>query len=210
MRPLPATLLLLALSACEGPEPPGRGDDDTGSAEADADTDSDSDSDADSDADTDSDTDTDGGPDGSMCDEVAGYDDIPGAANWYTGVLEESGDQWAGVEIWHLRANATWESQGGGDCEVVWAMSGETVDDGGACATCEFSISLSATVDSNRTDCPGGLYAGSESFTITYAVDQQSDGDAAVYFAGSGNPLATGAYGGGELTYETEPGCIWF
>ena len=208
---LTISLLLLSLSACEAPEPPGRGDDTGdvgdgvgggGSGEADADTD------ADSDADTDADITPD--VDGDMCEEVAGYDNIPGAANYYYGALSRSGEEWSGAESWRLFANSDWEKAGGADCEVVWRMTGETVDDGGECATCEFSVSLSATVDTGRTDCDPDIYAGSETFTITYAVDDHGDGTHGIFFAGSGRALGTGEIDGDELTYVTEPNCLWF
>ena len=202
-------LLLLSLSACEAPEAPGRGDDtgtagDDGGGASEADADTDADSDADTDADITPDV------DGDMCEEVAGYDNIPGAANYYSGVLSDSAGTWAGAETWHLFANSDWEKAGGADCEVVWRLTGETVEDGGECATCEFSISLSATLDSGRTDCDSDIYAGSETFTITYAVDDHGDGTHGIFFAGSGKALGTGELDASGLTYVTEPSCKWF
>ncbi len=175
--------------------------------EADADTDVDADSDSDSDGDSDSDIDD---LDEDLCEDVAGYEDLIGATSYYKGDFRQSGDSWSGTERWLLFATSEWEEVGGGDCQVTWVIEGTTTTEVGECAVCEFGIDLAAQVDLGNTDCDPDLYKGDESFTITYAVDDHGDGTHALYFAGSGNPLATGTLDGDGLEYLSDAKCLWF
>ena len=62
------------------------------------------------------------------CDELDGAAH-PGATSYYLGEFEGGDGTWLGTETWLLYANETWESDGQGDCEVVWDVSAnETIE----------------------------------------------------------------------------------
>ena len=147
------------------------------------------------------------------CDDVSGTP-VPGAAAYFVGRYLERTDSevraWAGTEQWVLFANAAWRERGGTDCVVTWTVNA-TVAEVGACSSCAYGMSVSASVDPGRTTCPEDLYAGDETFRTTYGVDTRDDGTASVYYAGSGNLLAErGVWNTRGLGYRTERACKWF
>ena len=216
-------LLLLLLAACttqqtKAPDDTGATGDDTGS---DTDTDSGADTDTDPDTDTDTDTDTDSAaeelPDLSQdldtgaWEDVPGYEDLPGATTYFLGLYLKDGDIWVGSETWLLYATSEWEAAGGADCQVVWTVSAtETSPE--SCGGCELGLDVSATIDASLTTCPEALYEDNESWSVGYDVDLADDGTATVYFASSGNALASGVSveDGAGFTFVTDADCAWF
>ncbi len=214
MRPLALLpIVLLVMPGC-GDKPA-----DT-AAEADADTDSDTDADTDSDTDADTDSDT----DADIADPTAGLtadpaceglsgQSISGATGYFAGdftgdLTAESGPV-TGQEYWVILANSTWVGSGGSDCRVTWTMTGTHGAPTGSCGSCDYSLSLSAELDTSLTDCPAGIYQGSESFTTTYNV-KVTDGATTFSFAGSGSTLGVGQTDGSRATYLADGECLWF
>ena len=114
-----------------------------------------------------------------------------------------------GQELWILRANSTWDSSGGADCQVTWTVTGTQDDATSTCGSCDYSLSLDASLDASLTDCPEALYEGSEGFTATYNVKVKGS-TTTFYFATSGNPLGLGQTNGSRSTYLTDGECLWF
>ena len=180
-------------------------------------TEADADADADADTDTDTDADTDAGlPDPTVsldedfCDTEGSFPDQSGATSYFYGVftVDDKG-AWSGQERWILFATEEWEADGGEDCEVVWTMSG-TEAATGSCSSCEFAVQLDATVDVSLTTCPPGLYAGDETFSVAYGVDDPGDGTAATYYTSSGNRLGSGYISDTAFNYLSDRSCTWF
>lgn len=151
--------------------------------------------------------------DAAGCEDVSGTA-VPGAAATFVGrYLERAGGDmrgWTGTEQWVLFANAAWRGVGGSDCVVTWTVNA-VVAEAGACATCDYGMSVEASVDISATTCPAELYAGDETFSTTYGVDTRDDGTASVYYARSGNLLADrGAWNARGLGYRTDRACKWF
>jgi hypothetical protein len=191
-------------------------DDSAVEGDADADADADSDTDADSDADTDADSDTDPEQDPVWdtidtegCEEVSGSSDVPGAVSVYVGEFTKSGSTFAGKETWALYANAAWKATGEDDCKIVWNITGVTSGTG-SCSSCDYGMSISATLDVGATTCPEGLYEDEESYTVTYGVAEPGDGSATFYYASSGNKLGVGLATSTTVSYASEERCAWF
>ncbi len=147
------------------------------------------------------------------CEDVSGTA-VPGAAGYFVGrYLERTGGDmrgWSGTEQWVLFANAAWRSLGGMDCVVTWTVNA-VVAEAGACAACDYGMSVETSVDTARTTCPAELYAGDETFRTTYAVDTRDDGTAGIYYARSGTLLAErGVWNARGVGYRTERACKWF
>ncbi|MCK6504541.1 hypothetical protein L6R53_14245 [Myxococcota bacterium] len=144
-----------------------------------------------------------------LCDAVEGFEGVPGAASYFVGEYWPPGAPTAGVETWALYANPAWEAEGGADCRVVWNMT-STPTGTGACGSCDYGIAVSASLDTAATTCPEGLYAGDETWSAAYDVDEGSDGCSRFYFAGSGELIGTGYLLGAEVSFITEDSCAWF
>jgi hypothetical protein len=134
----------------------------------------------------------------------------PGATSYFYGeVWEEDGD-WIGYERWILFANETWSDQGGYDCEETWTL--EVVETGtGACGGCDIGLELTALLDASASDCPEDTVAASDhTFTETYALRLESNGDATWFFAASGNQLGEGYHHETAMNYLSPKSCRWF
>lgn len=178
------------------------GDDSGGGEEADADTDTDADTDADTDVDT-----SNLGPDPGC----EGYDGTPiaGATGFFVGSFSVDGElAVTGTERWVLFANSRWQELGGGDCEVVWNLTGLQGDATGACGACAYSLELGAILDTQATTCPADLYAGDESFSVVYNV--LVAGDAATFYFESGSDVGQGTQGTSSMSYISEGSCLYF
>ena len=181
----------------------------------DTDTDTDVDTDTDTDADTDTDTDTDTDPDNPWgLDEdpaCEGYEGtaIPGATRYFLGDYILDGGTVTGTERAVYLANDEWERLDGESCQIVWDMWGD-VGGTASCATCDYSLSVSAMIVRSQTDCPDGLWVGDEDWSITYDVRLLGDGTARFYFATSGDEVGRGYHEGDEIGFTTDPACAWF
>ena len=132
-----------------------------------------------------------------------------GATGFFVGDFALRDDETvAGQEKWILFANARWEELGGGDCVVVWNMTGTHQDPTGACAACSYSLELAATLDTQATDCPADLYVGVESFAVVYNV--LVSGDSATFYYESGNTVGTGTAQSAKASYISEGSCLYF
>lgn len=140
------------------------------------------------------------------CQDLQG-DALPGANSYFWGEYEgSSAEGWFGTEKFYVFANDTLKDAGGEDCEVTWVVTAGQVAPG-SCSGCEVALDVSATLDSST--CGDGM-ADEASFTITYAVDQLSDGTARWFFDSSGNELGQGYWNGNGMNYLTDPSCRWF
>lgn len=80
----------------------------------------------------------------------------------------------------------------------------------GACSSCDYGVRVDATLNAGQTTCPEGLYKGEESYSVTYGVDEATDGTAEIYFASSGNLLGRGYGNGTAFNYVSDVSCKWF
>jgi len=142
-------------------------------------------------------------------------DDIshPGAASYFYGEMQPvQGAEipmWEGREEWLLYANDAWQATGVNDCVVTWNIQAEEVE-AGACAACDITVAVAATVDIARTSCPEGLWEDDANYAVTYDVMWDDAGDSNWFFAASGNPMGTGSHSDGAMNYITERSCVWF
>ena len=197
--------LSLALAACPSDK------EDTASPEADTDTDTDADTDTDTDTDADTDLpDLTAGLDEGGCEELPDHGAIPGARSYFVGsYLWTEEDTAEGSEQWLIFANDAWADVGGSDCSVV-LLTSASKGDAVACGACDFSLAVQATLDAVATDCPEEIYAGDESWEVTYDVELAADGSATWYYASSGNPVGTGYWNASGQNFLTEGTCLWF
>jgi len=150
----------------------------------------------------------------SGCQDVDGTPH-PGAASYFYGELEPTesedgeGPQWRGTEEWILFANDAWRDTGVSDCVVTWSVQAEEVAPG-ACAACDVSVAVAATVDIANTSCPEGLWEGVENYAETYDIRLDTDGTSTWFFGGSGTMMGTGSYVDFAMNYVTERSCVWF
>lgn len=195
--------LLIALSGCsKGFE--GGDTVNGGVAESDADTDADSDADADADGDPAIDEDL---PDVTEAIDEDVCTEYLGATSYFYGAYTREGDDWYGEEKWLLFANEQWEAEGGADCEVVWntvAVEGLV----GACVGCDFSLTISATVDQGRTTCDPAI-AGGAPWTETYDIDTVGE-QASVYYHDSGTYLGAGYANDDTFNFLSDVSCLAF
>lgn len=143
-----------------------------------------------------------------MEDSDGTWHDIPGAAGYFYGLYERSGEGWVGEEAWLLFANPAWVELGEDDCEI-WYAASAAEGDKGACPSCDLAIEVSLTVDATLSTCPEALYEGT-SGTVTYALRYSSDTEVDWYFASSGDPLGSGYYNESAMNFLSERQCEWF
>lgn len=187
-------ILALALTACDGPKPA----DDTGA------------------------DDTGGGADlpklmdGVDTEGCEGYTDsedgtfyeIPGAASYFYGLYERSGEAWTGEEVWYLFANPTWQETGEDDCEVHYAAEASETT-ASACPSCDLALAVTLTLDVTLSTCPEDLYDGTDGDVI-YGIKYVSDDEAEWYFGTSGDELGAGYYDEDAVNFLSDKKCMWF
>jgi len=142
-------------------------------------------------------------------------DDIshPGAATYFYGELQPvqgaEVSTWEGREEWLLYANEAWQEVGVNDCAVTWSVQAEEVGPG-ACAACDVTVAVAATVDIARTSCPEELWEEDSNYTVTYDVMWDDTGVSNWFFSESGNPMGTGSHSDGAMNFVTSRSCVWF
>jgi hypothetical protein len=192
----------------------GEGDADT-DADTDTDTDADADADADADTDADADADTDPLPDLSQGLDEEVCEPGPGTAGattyWLGTYLWDGQDAAVGTERWIWFATSEWEALGGADCEVVFETSA-TVGSPGACDSCDFSLSVSAAIDTGATTCPEAAWSAYEDaeWSTSYDVQLMGNGSSRWYYHSSGSELGTGHHNDGGQNFVTASQCLWF
>lgn len=153
------------------------------------------------------------GADLSGCQQVEGSDgemyDVPGAVSYFYGEYyqTEDGSGWAGKESWLLYANDRWQELGEDDCQIVWTMGADLSGDlepGG-----QVSLQVRADIRGSETTCPEGLYEGEESWTASYSIEINDNGDSFWYYNGA-DQFATGGSSGVALNFLTDKACTWF
>jgi hypothetical protein len=144
------------------------------------------------------------------CQDIDGIA-IPGAASYFYGELwPDDDDTWHGTEEWVFIANDAWRAQGVSDCTVTWNVRATAVSPG-ACAACDVSVAVAATVDSRYTSCPEDLWEEYSNYTVQYDVLVDSEtGLTHWFFASSGKELGAGSHAAGAMNYVTDPVCVWF
>lgn len=150
----------------------------------------------------------------SECETVTNSDgdeqDLSGATSYFLGSFSIDGTSVSGTETWALLSNDTWAATpDGGDCVVVWNVSGSTTDPV-SCGACDLGLTLMANVDEGLTTCPQGLWSDDSTQQLAYDVLRASDGTATFYFANSGNTLASGTHSGDNVVYTSDGECVYF
>jgi len=173
------------------------------------------------DTDTDTDTDADFDPTEGLsyhtecdCSPTYCYDWTAASRN-FVGVFDFVGeDEVEGYEWWvifpndTLKATADWTDIDD-HCLVTWEVEGTKGDASENCTGCQYSIAIDAEIVSAETNCPAGVYAGEETFSVTYDVNV-SGGTSSFYFATSGNLLGEGDGDDNRISYVTEWTCVAF
>lgn len=163
------------------------------------------------------------GPDGSdlpdlqatletgLCEEAptGEGDKHPGADAYFVGAYESGSDGWTGTELWLLYANQAWKDAGGSDCVVTWGASA-TEGSPTACANCDFSLAVVATLDESETTCDKGLWEDELNWSVGYDVKINDDGTSTWYFGKSGSEFASGYSDSNSLNFATSHSCTWF
>jgi hypothetical protein len=121
-----------------------------------------------------------------------------------------------------LYANPKWTAKGGRDCSVTWNITGSQSPGGGACGTCDTTLSFQAVADVHGSQCPEELVLGrllpngqraggeAQNFSQTYGIERRPDGTARVYFGRSGKLLGEGYHDSTGVTYASSHSCKWF
>lgn len=136
---------------------------------------------------------------------------IAGATGFFFGQYVATADPtvWEGEEQWLLFANERWQELGEDDCTITWNTEAVWTEAAGTCGTCEYGLTVAATIDLARTSCPEGLYEGDESFSVVYGVDVA--GDVATYsFAASGTLVGSGHAVEGGSNFLSSGSCLYF
>lgn len=138
---------------------------------------------------------------------------IPGAATYFYGVYERSGDVWTGEERWIQFANASWKDAGQGDCTVYYGADA-TETDPSACPSCDIGLDTVLVVDATLTDCPKDLYTGTDGETV-YGIKLASDGTSTWFYGNSGTDYSgtqfgAGYYNDGAMSFLSEKACKYY
>ena len=135
--------------------------------------------------------------------------DTPGATSYFVGTYIFDAGEWFGQEQWILHPTPDWTDTDGQTCYITWQMSGFETDSG-ACFNCDLSLSVSATINKQETDCPEGLWKGSEEhWSETYDIHINGT-DTIFYFHGSGDTIGLGNANDNAVSFITAPSCTWF
>ncbi|MBN2799586.1 MAG: hypothetical protein JXX28_10600 [Deltaproteobacteria bacterium] len=146
-------------------------------------------------------------------DSDGNYHDIAGATTYWVGnfAFNAEGDV-EGTERWVQYANPTWiaeeEDLPGEVCVITWDAFG-VKGDPVACGTCDYSLTIDAYINRADSDCPDGLWADEENYSVVYDVRVVGD-QSTFYFASSGNELAVGDASDDTASYVTEGACKWY
>lgn len=147
-------------------------------------------------------------------DDCAGYDgvEVTGATVYWYGEFDGNEDDgWVGIERSYHLANDAWEESGQGDCQITWRVTASQTGDAGQCASCDYGITLQASLDTQQTDCPADLWSTEQSYSVTYGVFEAGGGEVAFYFAESGNFWSDGLISSdGDLRYLRDSVCRWY
>lgn len=136
---------------------------------------------------------------------------IAGATGYFYGqfVTTADPDVWAGQEQWILFSNQAWRDVGEDDCVITWSTTATRTDGAGTCSTCDYGLTVQASIDIANTSCPEGLWEGEETFQVVYGVAVDG-GTATYYYASSGNFLGTGHAADGGSNYLSDGSCLYF
>jgi len=146
----------------------------------------------------------------SVCEDYDGTA-VAGATGFFFGQYVASADPsvWEGEEQWLLFANDKWREYGEDDCQVTWTTTATLTEEAGVCGSCEYGLTVEATLDVARTSCPEELYEGDEFFSVTYGVDVA--GEVATYsYASSGTFVGTGHAVDGASNFLSDGSCLYF
>jgi hypothetical protein len=145
-----------------------------------------------------------------------------GADSYFVGKFQVQNNQVSGTETWVLYANPKWTAKGGLDCSVTWNITGSQSPGGGACGTCDSTLSFQAVADVHGSQCPEDLVLGrllpngqraggeAQNFAQSYGIERRPDGPARVYFGRSGKLLGEGYHDSTGITYASSHSCKWF
>jgi len=132
-----------------------------------------------------------------------------GADSYFVGSFHRAPTGITGTETWYLHANTTWIAAGGSDCRIVWVVTGE-VRSPTRCTSCEFGVSATAILDTDRTTCPEGLYKDEETQQLEYDILNKQDSSSEIRFSQSGNLLGEGYHSPHAFNYVSAHSCKWF
>ena len=142
----------------------------------------------------------------------SGCDNGPGgagAASYFVGTLNISGESVSGEEDWILYANKKWQAVNGKDCTVHWTLRG-TTSQPQACGSCTMGVRLTNSLDIVGSTCPEDMAKGETNKSIQYDLLLHDDGRLIVYFSRSGKKVGEGYHSNGKMTYATDMSCRWF
>lgn len=140
------------------------------------------------------------------------WDEANIATNFFAGNYAFDGEGVLGQEFWLLYPNANLTANTGFQpCQVVWDVVGVIGDPVQAGS---YSLSISATVDEDQTDCvedvnSNPVYAGDEQFSVTYDVFD-ANGSVTVVFGNSGNPVGIGESTNRGISWLSDYDCKYF
>lgn len=134
------------------------------------------------------------------------------ATTFFAGSYAWDADDLIGNEFWVLYPDPDLAATGFTACTVVWDVLGQRGDAVGAG---DYSVSISATIDEDQTDCTTNVndetvYAGDEQFNVVYDVSEVSGGSVQVFFATSGSVVGRGEFDGGGFSWLSEKDCKAF
>ena len=143
------------------------------------------------------------------CDDGPG---IYGAADYFYNELTINGNDVIGTETWILFPNkklsSKWSAEGINDnCKVTWNLKGKTQPIGR-----KGTLGIRVVNQLISSTCPKEIVNKYEDTgkTITYDVQQNSDGTAKFFFSSSGKYVGSGYHKGNSLQFITEKSCRWF
>ena len=134
---------------------------------------------------------------------------VAGATSYFMGTYIIDSDGWFGREQWILHPTPAWTATNGETCYVTWETIASQTEVAG-CATCDFALQVSASINRQQTDCPEGLWEETEEqWEVTY--DVYIDGSSAIfYFQNSGDELGQGHSNDTAVNFLSSASCTWF
>jgi hypothetical protein len=105
------------------------------------------------------------------------------------------------------RASTATTPGSGRAAAASWTMgasvSGDVVPGG------QVSLQVSADIRGSETTCPEGLYEGEESWTASYSVELDDEGNSFWYYNGA-DAFGAGGSTPVAMNFLTEKACTWF